>query len=240
MSVPRLRLASYNLQKCVGLDLRRRPARSLQVIEALEADLVVLQEADKRMPPRPAALPHDMVEDHGWRILPFGQPGGSLGWHGNAMLARPSVEVLATAHLDLPGLEPRGAIRADVQTSIGPLRVIGTHLGLIRRFRHLQLQAIMRHLAPLAPLPTVIAGDFNEWGSPRPLDALTPGIGIVATARSFPAPRPVAALDRVAVTADLRAAAHGVHIARPARVASDHLPIWVDLEATLSPAAATC
>lgn len=240
MSVPRLRLASYNLQKCVGLDLRRRPARSLRVIEALEADLVVLQEADKRMPPRPAALPHDMVEDHGWRILPFGQPGGSLGWHGNAMLARPGVEVLETAHLDLPGLEPRGAIRADVQTRIGPLRVIGTHLGLIRRFRHLQLQAIMRHLAPLAPLPTVIAGDFNEWGSPRPLDALTPGIGIVATARSFPAPRPVAALDRVAVTADLRAAAHGVHIARPARVASDHLPIWVDLEAALSPAVATC
>lgn len=239
MSVPRLRLASYNLQKCVGLDLRRRPARSLQVIEALEADLVVLQEADKRMPPRPAALPHDMVEDHGWRILPFGQPGGSLGWHGNAMLARPGVEVLKTAHLDLPGLEPRGAIRADVQTSIGPLRVIGTHLGLIRRFRHLQLQAIMRHLAPLPPLPTVIAGDFNEWGSPRPLDALTPGIGIVATERSFPAPRPVAALDRVAVTADLQTVGHGVHIARPARVASDHLPIWVDLEPALPPSDTT-
>ncbi|MEC7962587.1 MAG: endonuclease, partial [Pseudomonadota bacterium] len=47
MMVQRFRLASYNLQKCVGLDLRRRPGRSLQVIDAISADLVVLQEADK-------------------------------------------------------------------------------------------------------------------------------------------------------------------------------------------------
>src|SRR6056297_1038252 len=43
-----LRIATYNLQKCVGLDLRRRPDRSLEVIEALGAQIVVLQEADKR------------------------------------------------------------------------------------------------------------------------------------------------------------------------------------------------
>ena len=73
------RIATYNLQKCVGLDMRRRPDRSLSVIAALDADLVVLQEADKRLPPRPAALPHDMAEQDGWRILPFGAPGGSLG-----------------------------------------------------------------------------------------------------------------------------------------------------------------
>ena len=60
-----LRLASYNLQKCVGLDLRRRPDRTLGVINDLKASVVVLQEADKRLPPRPAALPHEMAEADG-------------------------------------------------------------------------------------------------------------------------------------------------------------------------------
>ncbi|MEC8039284.1 MAG: endonuclease/exonuclease/phosphatase family protein [Pseudomonadota bacterium] len=227
--VQRFRLASYNLQKCVGLDLRRRPGRSLQVIDAISADLVVLQEADKRLPPRPAALPHDLVEDHGWQILPFGQVDGSLGWHGNAMLARPGIELLSTAHIELPGLEPRGAIRADLQTPLGPLRVVGTHLGLLRRNRHRQLAAIMRHLDRLSDLPTVIAGDFNEWGSMRPLQAITHGMTILTSAPSYPAPRPVAGLDRFALSKDLRFEKPMVHQARPARVASDHLPVWVDL-----------
>lgn len=46
-----LRIASYNIQKCVGLDFRRQPQRILQVLDRLQADIVVLQEADKRLPP---------------------------------------------------------------------------------------------------------------------------------------------------------------------------------------------
>ncbi|MCG7574703.1 endonuclease/exonuclease/phosphatase family protein [Phaeobacter sp. CNT1-3] len=230
-SVSPFRVASYNLQKCVGLDLRRRPARSLQVIEALGADLVVLQEADKRLPPRPAALPHGLVEAHGWQILPFGQVGGSLGWHGNAMLARPDVDVLRTGHIDLPGLEPRGAICADLRTRCGQLRVVGTHLGLIRRYRLLQLTAIRRHLDTLAPLPTVIAGDFNEWGDEQPMSAQLGEIEVLATPASYPAPRPVAGLDRFALSPDLKVLGTGVHRQRPARIASDHLPVWLDLPA---------
>ena len=229
MKAAGFRIASYNLQKCVGLDLRRRPDRSLSVINALGADVVVLQEADKRLPPRPAALPHEMAEADGWRVVHFGEPGGSLGFHGNAMLVKPDIEITDTAHLDLPGLEPRGAIRADLRTSIGPLRIIGVHLGLLRRYRLLQLTAIMRHLAALAPCPTIIAGDFNEWGSPRALDVATSGFSILKTQPSFPAPRPIAALDRFALSPDLRVLAHDRHLAHPARVASDHLPVWVDI-----------
>ena len=70
-----------------------------------------------------------MIRQHGWDILPFGAPGGSLGWHGNAMLARPGVALRETSHIDLPGLEPRGAIRADLETAIGPIRIVGLHLG---------------------------------------------------------------------------------------------------------------
>ena len=211
------------------MDLRRRPDRSLTVIQSLGADIVVLQEADKRLPPRPAALPHQMIQDDGWHVLPFGQPGGSLGWHGNAMLVRPNILALQTHHLDLPGLEPRGAISADLITPIGPLRVVGAHLGLIRRYRLLQLAAISRALQDMPLMPTVLAGDFNEWGSSRPLDHVTRGLEFVPAHRSFPAPRPVASLDRFALSPDLHVISSDAHTARPARVASDHLPVWIDM-----------
>lgn len=229
MTASALRIASYNLQKCVGMDLQRRPDRSLSVIQALEARIVVLQEVDKRLPPRPAALPHDMVQAEGWHILPFGQPGGSLGWHGNAMLVRPDIRVEHTAHLDLPGLEPRGAIRAELRTPLGPLRVVGTHLGLIRRYRVMQIAAICRHLDTLPPCPTVLAGDLNEWGSVAALDHAARGLDFAPATPSFPAPRPLARLDRFALSPQLRAIATGTHLAQPARVASDHLPVWADL-----------
>jgi len=224
-----MRIATYNLQKCVGLDLRRRPDRSLNVLNALGADIAVLQEADKRLPPRPAALPHDMVEEDGWTILPFGAPGGSLGWHGNAMLIRGDITPISTAHIDLPGLEPRGAIRADLETPIGPLRVVGLHLGLVRRYRLLQLAAICRALRDLPLLPTVFAGDFNEWGKGMALDAAVKRVQFLPPRASFPAPRPVAPLDRIALSPDLMAQDTGVHTGQPAHIASDHLPVWADV-----------
>lgn len=229
MSPPHLRIASYNLQKCVGLDLRRRPDRTLNVINAMNAQLVVLQEADKRLPPRPAALPHEMAEADGWCVLPFGAPGGSLGWHGNAMLARPGLRLIETSHIDLPGLEPRGAIRADLETEIGPLRVIGLHLGLIRRFRLLQLAAISRVLSRLDPMPTVLAGDFNDWGKGHAIEAQLHGFDLLPVAPSFPAARPVARLDRFALGPELRLLRAEAFDDRPARIASDHLPVWADL-----------
>lgn len=228
-----LRIASYNLQKCVGLDMRRRPDRSLAVIEAMGAQIVVLQEADKRLPPRPAALPDEMVRAHGWQILPFGQPGGSLGWHGNAMLIRDSITLEGTSHLELPGLEPRGAILANLATPIGPLRVVGAHLGLLRRYRLMQLGAITRALRTRPSRPTILAGDLNEWGPTSALDAALPELDFVEPApHSFPAPRPVAALDRFALGPGLKAEALGVYRRRPAAMASDHLPVWIDIAAT--------
>jgi len=229
MKSDKLRVATYNLQKCVGLDLRRRPDRSLVVIGEVAADLVVLQEADKRVPPRPAALPHDMVEAEGWRIADMGHPANSLGWHGNALLMRNGIEVVETGRIELPGLEPRGAIRVDLDTPIGPLRVVGTHLALIRRFRLMQLVAIRRALEALPERPTLIAGDFNEWGDARGLQSHLGPYRILSSHPSYPAPRPIAALDRFAIGPGLTATEPRAVLGQPARIASDHLPVWTDL-----------
>lgn len=231
MNATPLRLASYNLQKCVGLDLRRRPERSLDVIAALGAQIVVLQEADRRLPPRPAALPADLAKAAGWQVVPMG--GGpravSLGWHGNAMLLDPAISLLGSQRIDLPGMEPRGAILAEMHTALGPLRVIGAHLGLTRSARRAQFRALARVLAQRRQMPTVLAGDFNHWGNGPDLHGLVAPLRLVTPGRSFPSPRPLAALDRFAVSCDLDTLACGVHRLTPAPMASDHLPVWLDL-----------
>ena len=45
----------------------------------------------------------------------------------------------------LPGLEPRGALVADIDLAIGPVRVVAAHLGLLRHSRLLQVEALLAH-----------------------------------------------------------------------------------------------
>lgn len=224
-----LRLASYNIQKCVGIDLRRRPERILRVLDGIGADIVVLQEADKRLPPRPAALPHFALAEAGWRAADLGG-AGSLGWHGNAVIWRGGeLELTGQGHIALPGLEPRGAVLCEFATPLGRLRVLGTHLGLVGQYRRRQLLYLVEHTADLPDMATVWAGDFNDWSRQPLLDRMVPHMRFLPPRPSFPAPRPVGPLDRIALSVGLAAPAHGVYAERPAHIASDHLPVWADL-----------
>ena len=216
------------------MDMRRDPARVLKVLDRMEAQIVVLQEADKRLPPRPAALPPVSLDQEGWQIAPLGG-AGSLGWHGNAVIWRgPGLELIDTGHIALPGLEPRGAVRVELATPIGAVRVIGCHLGLVGNWRRRQMHKISRALRSLPPMPTAWVGDFNEWSRGPVLHRAAPQMAFLAARPSFPAPQPLGALDRIGLSHGLEATDHGVFAGRPARMASDHLPVWADL--TLGPA----
>lgn len=234
-----IRLASYNVHKCLGLDRKRSAQRILDVIAALEADIVVLQEVDHRIAPRRAALPHALIAaTTEYHPLPFHLNDVSLGWHGQTILARPGVTPTRLQRIALPALEPRGAILAEFETGVGPMRVIGVHLGLVRRFREMQLAAIRAALSRHAEMPTAILGDFNEW-SPR--GGVGPLEGVFRThspGPSFPAVRPVARLDRIALGPGLHLAKAGVANGKLSRVASDHLPIWADVIPDPKPAPA--
>lgn len=227
-----MRIVSYNIHKAVGLDGQRHPGRVLEVINRLDADVVLLQEADRRLGERPAALPHRLVETASdYDILPVAQNDVSLGWHGNAMLVRRGLQVSGVERIALPGLEPRGAILAEVTGPDGQdIRVVGAHLALLRRWRRKQIRAIKAQLGAARLSNSVIAGDFNEWSRTTGLGHLGRSHTIVAPGRSFHARRPVASLDRIAYGADFELRDAGVEDTGPARVSSDHLPVWVDLD----------
>lgn len=225
-----IRLASYNVHKCLGMDRRRQPDRIVSVLASLNADIVALQEVDHRLGGRPAALPVAMVTERtDLSPLPYALGPLSLGWHGQTILVRRTLSVSAIRRLELPGLEPRGAILAEVETPQGPIRIVGAHLGLIRRYRQMQFAAIHAALSRRAPMPTAILGDFNDWSRRGSGPDLGTGFRLHAPGPSFPAPRPVGALDRIAVGAGLHIHDAGVHAAAPAHIASDHLPIWADV-----------
>lgn len=232
----RLRLASYNIQKAVGLDFRRDPSRILAVIAETEADIVVLQEADRRLGMRPTALPRFLIaQQTDYVPADVAVTDVSLGWHGNAILVRRGWRVLETARLPLPGLEPRGAVMARVApeapdaAASGDITIIGAHLGLLRNWRRRQARALRDHAAGRDCKTTAIAGDLNEWSMRKGLGPLHPMFRIVAPGRTFPAGRPVGALDRVALGGGLKLLDAGVSDGALARVASDHRPVWVEI-----------
>ena len=225
-----MRLASYNIRKAVGLDWRRDPARTLQVIGGLGADIVALQEADKRLGPRPAAISRAAIaRETGLRPVPLSRSSVSLGWHGNAVLVRGDLEVETTRLIELPGIEPRGGVMVRVRTPAGPLTVIGVHLGLRRRCRRLQFARIIDMLGEGGIARAVILGDFNEWSLNRGVEPLLPRFRVVSPGLSFHASQQVAPLDRFALGPGLKLLDMGVETGPVARLASDHLPVWTDV-----------
>jgi endonuclease/exonuclease/phosphatase family metal-dependent hydrolase len=139
-----IRVASYNMRKAIGTDRRRRPERTLEVLCELDADVIALQEADRRFGTRASAIPPHMIEEHSdYKPVAFDARDGSLGWHGNALLVRKTVEVLRKELLHLPSLEPRGAVMADICLAGEELRVVGMHLDLSGLWRRQQAHYIL-------------------------------------------------------------------------------------------------
>ena len=163
MSSTCITLASYNMHKAVGLDGRRDPHRVLDVLQEIDADIVALQEADRRFGGRGSTVPHELIDSHGMykpvhlgvkhkrvfdkarkhtdRLLKVNTR--NIGWHGNAILVKQHVGVLDCAALDLPTLEPRGAVIAELLIDDQPIRVVGMHLDLSGLWRERQMRAIL-------------------------------------------------------------------------------------------------
>lgn len=231
----RLKVASYNIHKAVGLDRRHDPDRIVGVLHELDADVIALQEVDRRFGAREAVIPHALVEQHGrWCVVAPSTLPRSMGWHGNALLVRSDIAVDDLHGLALPALEPRGAVCATLRICGRTVRVAGMHLDLSGLRRRAQVRAVRDHLfGPGDGAPAIALGDMNDWApGGGALRAFAPGLRLLAPGRSYPARRPLAMLDRIVVSAQWQVESMGVHRSVLASVASDHLPVWANLTLT--------
>jgi endonuclease/exonuclease/phosphatase family metal-dependent hydrolase len=230
-----LTIASYNIHKAVGRDQRFAPERIVEVLSEIDADIVALQEADQRFGERAGLLDLDLLRRRtGLQPVPVETPWQGHGWHGNVVLHRQGL-MTASRQLVLPGVEPRGALVIDLSVNGAELRIVAAHLGLLRRSRSKQVEALVNASKPSDGRPVFLMGDLNEWrlGRKSALHGLAPKFGpLQAAIPSFPARFPLWALDRiVAYPADTIARVE-LHDTPLARIASDHLPI----KAVITPA----
>lgn len=226
-----LRVASYNIRKALGLDWRRNGNRVLDVLAEIDADIVVLQEADKRLGSRPGVLPEEKLKDElGYEFAQFEPLSDSHGWHGNAILYRRSRfgPPAALRKINLPSLEPRGAVSMRIESP--SLEIIGVHLGLTPRSRAHQLRALAAQTCRSAHA-VIIAGDFNTSMPNKRIEAFFGGAVTSHTpGPSFHAALPFASLDRFVLLNFMGEAKAHVHSSELACRASDHLPIVIDLK----------
>ena len=230
-------IASYNVHKCVGADRRFDPERTSRVIHEIDADVIGLQEADTRFGERTGILDLRRLErETGLIPVPITGATKAHGWHGNVVLFKQGT-VRDVHQINLPGLEPRGALIAELELARGgSLRIIAAHLGLLHRSRAQQTRLIVDLMNDGGETPTILLGDLNEWrlGDRSSLNTFQNAFGPLPPAvPSFPSTLPLLALDRIMANRRGMISVVEVHDSPLARVASDHLPIKavVSLEA---------
>jgi endonuclease/exonuclease/phosphatase family metal-dependent hydrolase len=233
-----MRLLSYNIHKGIGgRDRRYRLDRIIQVIQAEDPDFICLQEVDRHL----ARSRHDdqprKLSDALQATAHLYQSNVKLknGGYGNLVLSRWPFRGFQQISLRRKRRKPRGAQMAIVETPEGPIHLVNWHLGLAERERHWQVRHLLDHtlFRESAHLPTVIAGDFNDWLNTLARGPFASHGFVQVTAprtrfRSFPAYWPVVSLDKTFVRGPFEIRHARIVHTRLAREASDHLPLVVD------------
>lgn len=237
----KLRVVTYNIHKCIGgVDRRYDPQRTAEALNALEPDVVLLQEVDDGAKRSNGDRQVDRLSELiglGHRTW-FGNVtvrGG--GEYGNAVLSRFPIIETANVDLTVPLKKRRSVLHAELRVRHGELdrtvHVFNMHLGLAQYERKIQLRRFLE-CHPFARLhhetPIIVGGDLNDvygvlWRELTPAGFRGPE----RSPRTFPAWAPMRALDGLYVRGavavrELARAEHAV-----ARRASDHRPLWADL-----------
>jgi endonuclease/exonuclease/phosphatase family metal-dependent hydrolase len=219
-------VATYNVHRWTGINGRMRPepARAGFVIAELEADVIALQEV---LRPFGGEDPLEALADAlGLHVAFAATRVHKRGELGNAILSRTPIAGVSMMDLTFSRLEQRVAVAAQFECEGGTVDVVATHLALGDRTRHRQVRSLLDH-PKLRDRPTLLLGDMNAWRrcpATRALEDELDSHHNRAWPASFPAARPVLALDRI-YTRSVEVLDIGAHSSRAARRASDHLPI---------------
>jgi endonuclease/exonuclease/phosphatase family metal-dependent hydrolase len=244
-----LTIVSYNVHSGVGTDGKFDLDRVVQVLEEIRPDVAALQEVgDFRGITDREDHPEHIAERLGLH-LSFGPNVIRNGRrYGNAILSRLPILKSKNYDLSVPGREPRGALRCDIDLGGGrPLHVFALHLGLSMRERRAQeallLAAdILRDTVRNDPL--VLCGDFNYLGS-RPMPALVrhalsdAALVLGQRARTYHSRWPFVRLDRMYLDAGVKPLELHAHRTPLSVVASDHLPLVLRMRAPVAAALPT-
>ena len=225
----RISVATYNVHRWSGRNGRGNPDPALAgfVISELRADVIGLQEV---LRPLRGEDPLEAIADGlGLHVAFASTRIHKRGQLGNAILSRWPMAGVSVVDLSFSRMERRLAMAAQFRFEGGLLDVLATHLGLGDRTRQRQVRWLLDH-PQFHDGPTILLGDMNAWRRCKATRTLDRELHHnLDWPPSFPATRPVLALDRV-YSRGVRILDIDAHRSSAARTASDHLPVVAHVE----------
>ncbi|MFN6962850.1 MAG: endonuclease/exonuclease/phosphatase family protein [Pyrinomonadaceae bacterium] len=236
-----IRIATYNIHKCVGIDRRYSPERIADVLLEIDADVIALQEvvchSNSFARDDQAAFLADRLEMNFCLGENRKHRGGD---YGNATLSRFPVTGWCNFDITVERREPRGCLWTEIEPRAGErLHFANLHMGTSFFERRKQVHKILAaHVLEQPELrgARIVAGDFNEWTAGvttrlfrSRFRSVDPALDL-GTRRTFPGILPVVHLDHIYFDDRFRLKSAAVHRSRAALVASDHLPIVAEFE----------
>jgi endonuclease/exonuclease/phosphatase family metal-dependent hydrolase len=234
--MPSLRIVTYNVHRCRGIDNRERPARIVDVLREIDADVIALQEVlsipgaarekdQARFIAEELGLNHEAGENRKLN-------GGS---YGNVVLSRFPMRLVRNHDISVRARERRGCLHTDVDVAgADTVHVFNVHLGTayLER-RHQGRRLVEEEILSNRELKgaRIMLGDFNEWTrglTTRLMRAHLKSVDVknyLQRAKTFPGFLPVLHLDHIYFEDKLELKGLTVHRTRKALVASDHLPL---------------
>ena len=232
-----LRVVTYNVHRCRGLDGRTRPDRIAAVLADVKADIIALQEVVGASPLKPGhAAEIGAALGMGWVMAPTRHLRNAL--FGNVVLSHFPVKHHQQYDLSWKTCEPRLAQRVDLEIGDnGVLHFYNVHLGtaLLERREQARKLATCVHDRRVVG-PKIVLGDFNEWARRLTVDILAEKLHSIDLTkhlqrrRTYPGFFPLVHLDHIYYEG-ARVDVDRVWMPqdRLAKIASDHLPLVADL-----------
>ena len=238
-----LRILTYNVHACVGMDGQLAPDRIARVIAQAGAHVVCLQELDVN---RHRSEHIDQAREIA-RLLGMNfqfHPAWKINEEqfGNAILTKLPMRLVQGRglHQFKDKRSKRSAVWTEIELSAGiSIQVISAHLSLYPKEQLLQVQELYRDWVQPAEQagPVVLCGDFNARPASAAYRDLSQKMQDAETlsqrakhAPTYFSPRPLTRLDHIFVNQGFEPQNCQVITTRLAQEASDHLPLMAELK----------
>lgn len=242
---PAIGVVSYNIHKGRSASgLRQSLHHMRDALHDVGPDIVLVQEVQRRHRGYhhghghwPLSAQFEVLADTEWPYHAYGPNAvHPVGDHGNAVLSRYPIIEWENIDISLHPLEQRGILHVQIEVPglDVPLHVCCTHLNLLHRHRRRQVSVLAARIRQSVPehCPLLIGGDFNDWRTwvtgelQRQVAVRDAHLQVQGRhARTFPAFRPMLALDRIYVRGLSVEDARVLDGARWRRL-SDHLGLY--------------
>lgn len=244
MQQSKIRVMTYNVHHCIGVDRRLSPERIADVIQQARADVVALQEVDVCRPKTRGVDQARVIAQRLEMAMHFNAAMHLAGeQYGDAVLSRFPMRLVQAGPLPQPRKrlwrELRGALWTAIQVNHHEVQLINTHLGLGPRERMAQTEALFSEMwlgNEACKPPLILCGDFNALPDSavhrrclRTLRDVHRCQAVRLPRKTFPTRYPMVSIDHLFLSAEF--SVDHVEVLRTplTRLASDHHPLIVEL-----------